>query len=298
MPFGIVGGRLYHVITDPEPYFGAGGDPIRALYIWKGGLGIWGAIALGGVGAWIGCRRHGILLPPFADALAPGHRSSRRRSAAGATGSTRSSTAGRRRCRGACEIDPDATGAGADGSRSCGYFQPTFLYESLWDLGVAALVIWADRRFRLGHGRVFALYVSPTRAAGAGSSTLRIDPGQPLPRPAAQPLDQPARRHRRAGLPRALVAGSRPGREESVFRDHHDVDEDDAASPAMTRWMTWVRSRPNRRGDDDAEDDTEDDTESRTGNGTEDPTGDRSEKVTPGPGRRRRRRRAGGRAGG
>ena len=72
VPFGIVGGRLYHVITDPELYFKAGEQPIRALYIWDGGLGIWGAVALGGVGAWIGCRRKGIRLSAFADALAPG----------------------------------------------------------------------------------------------------------------------------------------------------------------------------------------------------------------------------------
>ena len=45
VPFGIVGARIYHVITSPEDYFGAGGDPIRALYIWEGGLGIWGAVA-------------------------------------------------------------------------------------------------------------------------------------------------------------------------------------------------------------------------------------------------------------
>ena len=72
VPFGIVGGRLYHVISSPRAYFGEGGDPMRAFAIWEGGLGIWGAIALGGVGAWIACRRRGIPLPAFADALAPG----------------------------------------------------------------------------------------------------------------------------------------------------------------------------------------------------------------------------------
>jgi prolipoprotein diacylglyceryltransferase len=51
VPFGIVGGRFYHVITDPELYFAAGRDTIRALYIWDGGLGIWGAVALGALGA-------------------------------------------------------------------------------------------------------------------------------------------------------------------------------------------------------------------------------------------------------
>ena len=73
VPFGIVGGRLYHVITDWELYFGAKGSGwVNAFKIWDGGLGIWGAVLLGGVGAWIGCRRRGIPLPPFADAVAPG----------------------------------------------------------------------------------------------------------------------------------------------------------------------------------------------------------------------------------
>jgi prolipoprotein diacylglyceryl transferase len=71
VPFGIVGGRLYHLITDPELYFTHGQDPWRAFAIWDGGLGIWGAVALGALGAWIGCRRHDIRLPPFADAIAP-----------------------------------------------------------------------------------------------------------------------------------------------------------------------------------------------------------------------------------
>ena len=64
--FGIVGGRLYHVISDPELYFEHGRDPLNALKIWDGGLGIWGAIALGAVGAWIGCRRRGIRFRPAA----------------------------------------------------------------------------------------------------------------------------------------------------------------------------------------------------------------------------------------
>ena len=57
VPCGIVGARLYHVITDWKTYFGAGGDPVRALYIWQGGLGIWGAIAGGGLGVYIAARR-------------------------------------------------------------------------------------------------------------------------------------------------------------------------------------------------------------------------------------------------
>ena len=71
VPFGLIGGRLYHVMTDWRTYFGDEGlGFLAALRIWDGGLGIWGAVALGGVGAWMGCRRHGIPLPAFGDAIA------------------------------------------------------------------------------------------------------------------------------------------------------------------------------------------------------------------------------------
>ena len=73
VPFGIIGGRLYHVITDWQLYFGPGGSGIiGALRIWDGGLGIWGAVTLGALGAWIGARRRHLPLPPVADAIAPG----------------------------------------------------------------------------------------------------------------------------------------------------------------------------------------------------------------------------------
>ena len=74
VPAGVIGGRLYHVITSPDQYFGKNGDPVAALYIWRGGMGIWGAIALGFAGAYIAYRRLGSEIPfsKFADALAPG----------------------------------------------------------------------------------------------------------------------------------------------------------------------------------------------------------------------------------
>ena len=54
--------------------------------------------------------------------------------------------------------------------------QPTFLYEMLWNLGVAALVVWADRRFKLGHGRAFALYVAAYTAGRFWIELMRSDP--------------------------------------------------------------------------------------------------------------------------
>jgi prolipoprotein diacylglyceryl transferase len=172
VPFGIVGGRLYHVLSSPQAYFGEGGRPLHALYVWEGGLGIWGAIALGGVGAWIGCRRRGIPLPPFADALAPGIVLAQ---ALGRFGNYFNQELFGRPTDlpWALEIDPAHRPAGLADQAT---YHPTFLYESLWNVGVAVLVVWADRRFRLGHGRAFALYVAAYTVGRAWIEALRVDP--------------------------------------------------------------------------------------------------------------------------
>jgi prolipoprotein diacylglyceryl transferase len=181
VPFGILGGRLYHVISSPRAYFGEGGDPLRAFAIWEGGLGIWGAIALGGVGAWIACRRRGIPLPAFADAVAPGLLVAQ---AIGRLGNWFNNElyGGPTDLPWKLRIYEWANGravVGADGEPLvAGYFQPTFLYEALWNLAAAALVIWADRRFRLGHGRAFALYVASYCAGRLWIELLRTDPAE------------------------------------------------------------------------------------------------------------------------
>src|SRR5215210_4902470 len=172
VPFGIVGGRLYHVISSPEAYFGSGGHPLHALYVWEGGLGIWGAIALGGIGAWIGCRRRGIKLPPFADALAPGIVIAQ---AIGRLGNYFNQELFGRPTDLPWTLEIDAAHR-PDGYATVATYHPTFLYEMLWNLGVAALVIWADRRFRLGHGRAFALYVAAYTVGRAWIEWLRVDP--------------------------------------------------------------------------------------------------------------------------
>jgi prolipoprotein diacylglyceryl transferase len=181
VPFGIIGGRLYHVISSPRAYFGEGGDPLRAFAIWEGGLGIWGAIALGGVGAWIACRRRGIPLPAFADAVAPGLLVAQ---AIGRLGNWFNNElyGGPTDLPWALKIYEWSGGRavlGADGEPIvAGYFHPTFLYELLWNLAAAAFVIWADRRYRLGHGRAFAIYVASYCAGRLWIELLRTDPAE------------------------------------------------------------------------------------------------------------------------
>jgi prolipoprotein diacylglyceryl transferase len=171
VPFGIVGGRVYHVLSSPQAYFGDGGDPVEALYIWEGGLGIWGAVALGAVGGWIGCRRRGLSTPAFADAIAPGIVIAQ---AIGRFGNYFNQELFGRPTDlpWALEIDAANRPAGLEERET---YHPAFLYESLWNLGVAALVIWADRRFRLGHGRAFALYIAAYTVGRFWIEALRVD---------------------------------------------------------------------------------------------------------------------------
>ncbi len=172
VPFGIIGGRLYHVLTDWQLYFAPGGSGIvGALRIWDGGLGIWGAVALGGLGAWIGARRLGVALPPIADAIAPGIALAQ---AIGRWGNwfNQELFGAPTTLPWGLEIAPQYRPAGyADYAT----FHPTFLYESLWMVGVALVLIWADKRFRMGHGRVFALYVLLYTLGRVWIEYLRID---------------------------------------------------------------------------------------------------------------------------
>ncbi|MFC0431339.1 prolipoprotein diacylglyceryl transferase [Kutzneria buriramensis] len=182
VPFGLVGGRLYHLATDWRTYFGPGGNPIGALEVWNGGLGIWGAIALGGVGAWIGARRRGVPLPAVADAIAPGIVLAQ---AIGRIGNYFNQELYGRPTDvpWALEIynrvDPSTGIADPINGIAQGppteLVHPTFLYELLWNIGVAILVVWADRRFKLGHGRAFALYVAGYTAGRFWIELMRND---------------------------------------------------------------------------------------------------------------------------
>ena len=172
VPFGIVGGRIYHVISSPQAYFGEGGDPWKAFASWEGGLGIWGAVALGAVGAWIGCRRQGVRFADFADAVAPGLLVAQ---AIGRLGNwfNQELFGGETTLPWGLEIDDAHLPPGFDPGT---LFHPTFLYEMVWNLLAAAVLIWAERRFRLRHGRVFWAYVMIYTLGRLWIELVRIDP--------------------------------------------------------------------------------------------------------------------------
>ncbi|MGV9859084.1 prolipoprotein diacylglyceryl transferase [Gordonia sp. NPDC003425] len=185
VPFGLVGGRLYHVLTDWQIYFGDGGKtPIEALYVWDGGLGIWGAVILGGVGAWIGARQRGIKLPPFADAIAPPILLSQ---AIGRLGNYFNQELYGRPTNLPWGLEiydrVDAQGivgpsqiTGHSTGNVVAVVHPTFLYEMLWNIAVVIVLVLVDRHFRIGHGRLFALYVSGYCAGRFAIELMRSDP--------------------------------------------------------------------------------------------------------------------------
>lgn len=181
--FGIVGGRLYHVISSPRPYFGENGNPIDAFKIWEGGLGIWGAVALGALGAYIACRRHDYSFLDIADSIVPGLLVAQ---AMGRWGNYFNNElyGGPSTAPWALEIHQwnAATGTAVlDRSGEAvvlGTFQPTFLFESLWVLVVAAVIIVADRRHRFARGQVFALYLVGYTLGRFVIELVRTDPAE------------------------------------------------------------------------------------------------------------------------
>lgn len=177
VPAGVLGGRLYHVITTPENFFGESGNPGNILKIWQGGLGIWGAISLGGVGAFLtylflARSRNLPQFRYFADAIAPGILFAQ---AIGRWGNW---------------FNAELFGRPTDlpwaleiprWARPTGYseyltFHPTFLYESIWCLLVALLLLRLGNR--LHGGQTFALYVALYCLGRLTFESIRIDPAQ------------------------------------------------------------------------------------------------------------------------
>jgi prolipoprotein diacylglyceryl transferase len=176
VPFGIIGGRIYHLITSPDAYFGAHGRPLNAFKIWQGGLGIWGAVALGTYVAW---RYHGHLraqgreglLPfsAFVDALAPGLLFAQ---AIGRFGNW---------FNGELFGRPTTLPWGLEiplSLRPSGYenfatFHPTFLYEALWCVLVAIALMRLERHFKSGQG--FLFYIGAYCIGRFFIESLRID---------------------------------------------------------------------------------------------------------------------------
>jgi prolipoprotein diacylglyceryl transferase len=175
VPSGIIGGRLYHVVTTPENFFGKDGELLAILKIWQGGLGIWGAISLGAVGAYFSyiSLAKKMNLPSFGvflDAIAPGILFAQ---AIGRFGNW---------------FNAELFGRPLDTwwglsipykYRPSGYglietFHPTFLYEAIWCSIIALALIRIASRWSAGC--TFAAYVAAYSIGRFFIESIRIDP--------------------------------------------------------------------------------------------------------------------------
>ncbi len=178
VPVGIVGGRFYHVFTHPGDYFYPQADLWRVFYIWEGGLALFGSIMFGAVGAYIGCRRAGIPFTSFADAVVPGLLVAQAIGRLGnyfnqeLFGSPTTLPWGLR-------IDASNPAFPA-GLPSDTLFHPLFLYEMLWNLSGAALILLIERRTPLRWGKALGLYLTIYGTGRAWFESFRIDPTELL----------------------------------------------------------------------------------------------------------------------
>jgi prolipoprotein diacylglyceryl transferase len=174
VPLAIVFARIYHVLTHFGFYFGPGANPLSALYIWQGGIAIYGALIGGAIGAWLGCRWTGIRFWTFADALAPGILLAQ---AMGRFGNW---------------FNQELFGLPTDlpwgleiarpnpavpvGLSDDVLFHPTFLYEVIWNVLGVLFILWVGKRFTLQWGRLFAVYLMWYSAGRIVWESIRIDP--------------------------------------------------------------------------------------------------------------------------
>lgn len=169
---GIVGARLYHVITDYQLYFGPGRNPWQAFNIRNGGLGVWGGVILGALVGWWFSRRHKFDFGSFADVFVPGLLIAQ---GLGRIGNWFNQELYGRPLDApwAVYIEPQFRTAGYEQYET---FHPTFLYEMLWVFLGAAVLLWAERRFRLGRGKLFASYIVWYTFGRFFIEAVRIDP--------------------------------------------------------------------------------------------------------------------------
>lgn len=174
VPFGIVGGRLYHVFSSPDAYFGPNGNPVKAFYVWQGGLGIWGAVALGVVGVWIACRRMGLDFWKVLDSVAPGVLFAQ---AIGRLGNWFNQELFGRPTDlpWGLQIDPVHRPVGMSDIAA---YHPTFLYELLWNVAIAVILIVVGNKLKWSHGQVFFAYIAGYTLGRLWIEALRIDPAE------------------------------------------------------------------------------------------------------------------------
>ena len=176
VPFGIVGARVFHVLTHPDDYFYAGADLLKVLYVWEGGIAIFGSLIGGAIGAWIGCRFSGIRFWTFADAVAPALLLAQ---AFGRFGNWFNHELFGLPTNLPWGLEIETSNAAYPAGLPEGtLFHPTFLYEIIWNLVGFALILIIERKMRLQWGKVLGLYLVWYGLGRTVFESIRIDPSE------------------------------------------------------------------------------------------------------------------------
>ncbi|MEN9992931.1 MAG: hypothetical protein RLY83_501 [Actinomycetota bacterium] len=181
VPFGIIGGRLFHVATHLGDYIGVyptiQETLLHIIAVWEGGLAIYGAIILGLVGAWMGSKRAGVRFVSVLDALAPG--------VLIAQGIGRWGNYFNQELFGQATdlpwglmIEKNNNPAFPSEFPAGTLFHPAFLYEFLWDILGALLIIWLAKQLKLQWGKVFGLYLIVYSVGRFFIEAIRLDPSE------------------------------------------------------------------------------------------------------------------------
>jgi prolipoprotein diacylglyceryl transferase len=165
---GVIGARIYHVITDYQLF---DGHPERMIQIWRGGLGIWGGVIGGALAVFIVARRRHMQFSVLADCIVPGLAFAQ---GIGRWGNwfNQELFGGPTTLPWAVEIDRAHRPAGYSQYAT---FQPTFLYESMWCIALGFSLLYIDRKFKLARGQLFALYAAGYTAFRFVMEEMRID---------------------------------------------------------------------------------------------------------------------------
>lgn len=173
VPLGIIGARFYHVFTHPADYFYEGADLMKVFYIWEGGNAIFGSLLGGAVGAWIGCKQTGIRFWSFADALAPAMLIAQ---ATGRLGNYFNHELFGQPTTLPWGLEIESTNPAFPAGLPEGtLFHPMFLYEILWNLLGAFVIIVLERKLYLRWGKAFGVYLIWYGIGRSVFETYRLD---------------------------------------------------------------------------------------------------------------------------
>jgi prolipoprotein diacylglyceryl transferase len=176
VPLGIVGARIFHVLTHPNDYFGPDKNLWEVFAVWNGGIAIFGALIGGAIGAYIGCHRAGIRFWSFADAVAPALLLAQ---AMGRLGNWFNHELFGLPTTLPWGLEIDSSNAAFPVGLPAGtLFHPTFLYEIVWNLVGVAVILILERKFRLRWGTALGVYLIWYGAGRSVFESIRVDPSE------------------------------------------------------------------------------------------------------------------------